>query len=63
MSPRVGRTASMTIVVTEWRWGVAGPAWGAFGISAFDGAVSDSAGGAFTQAGGHADTASTTFSA
>ncbi len=39
----------------------AGSAWGAFGISAFDGAVSDSVGGAFTQAGGHPDTASTTF--
>ena len=39
----------------------ASPAQGAFGIAAFDGAVSDSVGGAFTQAGGHPDTASTVF--
>jgi hypothetical protein len=39
----------------------AAPSQAAFGISAFDGGVFDAGGGAYTQAGGHPDTASTTF--
>ncbi len=38
-----------------------GSAWGAFGIAAFDGAASDGAGGAYTQAAGHPESASLTF--
>lgn len=41
--------------------GGASQAWGAFGIAGFDGAVSDSSGAAYTQAGGHPDSASVTL--
>ena len=54
----VGLTACFAVVAVAL---TAPPAHAAFGISEFDGAVSDSAGGVFTQAGGHPDTASTTF--
>ena len=40
---------------------LAAPSKAAFGIAALDGAVSDESGGAYTQAGGHPDSASVTF--
>ena len=59
---KAGRvTSTAAVLAVGAMLAVAGSAWGAFGISGFDGAVSDSAGGAFTQAGGHPYTASTTF--
>ncbi len=64
MSPieiRARRAAVAGVLAIGMVLGAAGSAWGAFGISAFDGGTFDSAGGAFTQAGGHPDTASTTF--
>ena len=61
VSRMVLRTASGACVVALVGLSVASPSQAAFGVSAFDGAVSDSAGDAYTRAGGHPDSASTTF--
>ncbi len=61
---RVSRTAKLAVALCALLVGAGAavsPAWGAFGISAFDGAVSHSDGEAYTQAGGHPYSASTTF--
>ncbi len=58
----MGRSC-LTLAVMLMTIGFAGvgPAWGAFGIAGFDGAVSDSSGNAYTQAGGHPNSAAVTL--
>ena len=62
---RAGRVAArveiLLLVAVVGGLCVVSPAWAAFGIAEFDGAVSDGSGGAYTQAAGHPDSASVTF--
>jgi hypothetical protein len=61
-SKRVSRRGAALVVVLAAVGAIgAGPAWGAFGITTWDGIVADDVGGAYSKAGGHPTSASATF--